>query len=68
MEGKEQKKHREIHFSFVTASDDGHLSDRIAELNLKTGELIKYCDIHSIVGDKYRVYDNWIDYIKHRIQ
>ena len=46
---------------FVTASDDGHLSDRIAELNLKTGELIKYCDIHSIVGDKYRVYDNWID-------
>ena len=53
---------------FVTASDDGHLSDRIAELNLKTGELIKYCDIHSIVGDKYRVYGELINTYGYNIE
>lgn len=46
---------------FITASDDEHVSDRIAELNLNTGELIKYCDIHELVGEEYRMYDNWID-------
>lgn len=46
---------------FITASDDEHVSDRIAQLNLNTGELIKYCDIHKLVGEEYRRYDNWID-------
>ena len=46
---------------FITASDDEHVSDRIAQLNLNTGELIKYCDIHDLVGEQYRRYDNWID-------
>lgn len=48
-------------FFFVTESDDTHKSDRIAELNLKTGELVKYCDIHQLVGEKYRRYDSWVD-------
>ena len=48
-------------FFFVTESDDTHKSDRIAELNLKTGELVKSCDIHSLVGDKFRKYDSWVD-------
>ena len=46
---------------FITSSDDEHLSDRIAELNLNTGELVKYCDIHALIGEEYRQYDNWID-------
>lgn len=46
---------------FITSSDDDHLSDRIAELNLNTGEIIKYCDIHKLVGEDYRLVNNWID-------
>ena len=43
----------------VTSSDKEHILDRIIELDMNSGEIIKSCDVKDLLGDKYRVKKDW---------
>lgn len=48
----------------VTSSDENHISDCIIELDMNSGNILKKCDIVSILGSKYRTVKNWADITK----
>ena len=43
----------------VTSSDKEHILDKIVELDMNSGEIIKSCDLKELLGDKYRVNSDW---------
>lgn len=43
----------------VTSSDKEHILDKIIELDMNSGEIIKSCDLKDLLGDKYRVNKDW---------
>lgn len=45
----------------VTASDKNHISDCIIELGMDNGQIIKKCDLSTVLSDKYRTIKNWAD-------
>lgn len=44
---------------FLIDSDGSHTNDRIAELDMNSGEIVSYCDLRTLLGDKYLVNGDW---------
>lgn len=43
----------------VTSSDSEHITDKIIELDMNTGDIIRSCSMADILGDKYRTCKDW---------
>lgn len=43
----------------VTASDEAHVADKIIELDMTSGKIVRECKLTSLVGDKYQNRGDW---------
>lgn len=43
----------------VTSSDEKHIADKIIELDINSGSILKECNLCDVIGDKYRDCENW---------
>lgn len=43
----------------VTSSDEGHIADKIIELDMNSGKIIKECNLAELLGEKYRTRGDW---------
>ena len=55
--GKAAQKGRSLFLA--TAADDAHVADKMIELDMNSGKIIKECDLVSLLGDKYRNRRDW---------
>lgn len=44
---------------FVLDSDENHANDRIAELDMNSGDIVSECDLHDLFGDRHYSDGNW---------
>lgn len=43
----------------VTSSDENHVADKIIELDMNSGKIMKECDLAELLGEKYRTRGDW---------